>query len=156
MNGDALGDTVPCRILGGGGNREWINVDARAVRCTKGDRRQQKNAAPGSNIEDAWPVAGERLEVTGGAPLFKADECEPRGGMEPRAERLAWVNRDNGIARGGVVFTPRGANNNATDAQDGELGAPTGCPLFGGDRSYEEWSDTAQANATTGERREAL
>ena len=76
--------------------------------------------------------------------------------MQARAERLAWINGDNGVARGGGVFTPRGANNDATNAQDGELGAPAGCPLFGGDRSYEQWSDTAQANATSGERREAL
>ena len=76
--------------------------------------------------------------------------------MQARAECLARINRDNGVARGGGVFAPRGANNNAADAQDRKLGAPTGCPLFGGDRSHEQWPNAAQANATTGERREAL
>jgi hypothetical protein len=63
--------------------------------------------------------------------------------MQACAERLAWINGDNGVARGGGVFSPRGANDNATNAQDGELSAPTSCPLFGGDRSNEQWSDTA-------------
>jgi hypothetical protein len=76
--------------------------------------------------------------------------------MQARAERLAWINRDNGVVRGGGVFTPRGAYNYATNTQDGELSAPTRRPLFGRDRSNEQWSDAAQANATNGERREAL
>ena len=76
--------------------------------------------------------------------------------MQARAECLARINRHHGVARGSGVFAPRGANNDATHAQNRELGAPTRCPLFGGDRSHEQWPNAAQANATTGERREAL
>ena len=76
--------------------------------------------------------------------------------MQARAERLAGVNGHDRVVWGGSVFAPRRANKDATNAQDGELSAPTSCPLFGGDRSNEQWSDTAQANAATGERCEAL
>jgi hypothetical protein len=36
--------------------------------------------------------------------------------VQARAERLAWINRDDGITGGGGVLAPWGANNNATDA----------------------------------------
>jgi hypothetical protein len=76
--------------------------------------------------------------------------------MQARAKRLAWINRDNGIARGGGVLAPRRPNHNAAHAQDGELGAPTRCPLFGGDRSHEQWPNATEANTTTGEGGEAF
>jgi hypothetical protein len=63
--------------------------------------------------------------------------------VQARAERLAWINRDDGIARGGGVLAPWGANHDATDAQDWELGAPTRCPLFGGDRSHQQRPNAA-------------
>jgi hypothetical protein len=76
--------------------------------------------------------------------------------VQARAERLAWINRDDGIARGCGVLTPRRANNDATNAQDGEFGAPARRPLFGGDRSYKEWSNTAQTNTAAREGGEAF
>jgi hypothetical protein len=76
--------------------------------------------------------------------------------VQARAERLAWINRDDGIARGCGVLTPRRANNDATNAQDGEFGAPTRRPLFGGDRSHEQWPNATQANTPAGEGGEAF
>jgi hypothetical protein len=76
--------------------------------------------------------------------------------VQARAERLARINGDNGVARGGGVFAPRGANNDAAHSQNRKFGTPTRCPLFGGDRSHEQWPNAAQANATTGEGGEAL
>jgi hypothetical protein len=40
------------------------------MRCTKGDCRQQKNAAPGSNIEDAWAASRELTESTVSTPFL--------------------------------------------------------------------------------------
>jgi hypothetical protein len=107
------------------------------VRCAKSDRGQQKNAAPGTNVEHAWTTSWELAESTGGAPPLKADQREASRWMQARTERLARVDRDDGVARGCGVLAPWRSNDNATDAQDGELGAPTGCPLFGGDRSHQ-------------------
>lgn len=76
--------------------------------------------------------------------------------MQARAERLAGVNGHDRVIWGGNVFAPGRTNDDPANSEDRKLGAPAGCPLFGGDRSNEQWSDTAQANATTGERREAL
>jgi hypothetical protein len=76
--------------------------------------------------------------------------------MQARADCLSRINRDDGITRSGGVLAPRRANDDAADAQDGELGAPTRCPLFGGDRSHEQWPNATQANAATGEGGEAL
>jgi hypothetical protein len=76
--------------------------------------------------------------------------------VQARAERLARINGDDGVARSGGVFAPRGANNNAAHSQDRKLGAPTRYPLFGGDRSYKEWSNTAQTNTAAREGGEAF
>jgi len=138
LNRDALGDAIPCSILSGGGNGERINVNARPVRCAEGDRGQQKNPTPRSNVEHAWSTSWELGESTGGAPPLKADQRKASGWMQARAERLAWINRDDGIAWGSGVLAPRRANDDATNAQNGELGAPTRCPLFGGDWSHQQ------------------
>ena len=149
LNRHALGNVIACRILGGGGNRERININAGAVRCAKSNRGQQKNSAPRSNIEHTWATRWELAESTGGAPALQADQRKASGWMQARAERLAWINRDDGIAWGGGVLAPWRANHNAAHAQDGELGAPTRCPLFGRDRSHQQWPDTAQANTAS-------
>jgi hypothetical protein len=76
--------------------------------------------------------------------------------MQACAKRLTRINRDDGVARGCGVLAPRRANDDATHAQDRKLGAPARRPLFGGDRSHKEWSDTAQANTTSREGGEAF
>ena len=116
------------------------------MRSAKGNCGEEQDAAPCPNVENPGPVAGERFEVSGGAPPLKAAQCKPCRWMEPGAKCLAGVDRDDRVIWGGGVFAPRGANNNATDAQDGELGAPTGCPLLGGDRSYQQRPNAAQSN----------
>ena len=76
--------------------------------------------------------------------------------MEPGAECLAGINSDDGVPKGGGVLAPWGAHDDATDAQNWKLGTPARRPLFGGDRSHEEWPDAPQAHATTREGGEAF
>jgi hypothetical protein len=76
--------------------------------------------------------------------------------MQACAKRLARINRDDGVARGCGVLAPRRANDDAADAQDGELGAPARRPLFGGDRSHQQRTNAAQANAAAREGGEAF
>ena len=83
-------------------------------------------------------------------------ECEARRWMQSGAERLARINRDHRVVGGGGMFTPRWSHNNAAHAQDRKLGAPARRPLFGGDRSHKEWSNTAQADTTSREGGEAF
>ena len=71
--------------------------------------------------------------------------------MQARAECLAWINCDDGVARCGDVLAPWGAHHDAADTQDRELRAPARRPLFGGDRSHQQRPNAAQANATIGE-----
>jgi hypothetical protein len=113
-------------------------------------------ATPSANVEHSWTARRELAESARRAPLLKADQCKASCWMQARTECLARVDRDDCITRSSDVFAPRGANNNATDTQDGELSAPAGCPLFGGDRSYEQRSNATQANATTREGGEAF
>jgi hypothetical protein len=69
--------------------------------------------------------------------------------MQARTECLAWINRDDGVARGGGVLAPWWSNDDATHAQNWELSTPARRPLFGGDWSYKEWPNAAQANTAT-------
>jgi hypothetical protein len=156
LNGDALGDTVPRSVLGCGGNGERININARPVRCTEGDRSEQENATPRADVEHPWTAPWEFAESAGGAPPLKADQREACCWVEPRAERLAWINRDHRVAGGGDMFAPRRAHHNAAHAQDRKLGAPARRPLFGGDRSHEKWANPAQADTTSREGGEAF
>jgi hypothetical protein len=94
--------------------------------------------------------------LAGGTPPLKADQREACCWVEPCAECLAWINRDHRIAGGGGMFAPRRAHHNAAHAQDRKLGAPARRPLFGGDRSYKEWSNTAQTNTAAREGGEAF
>jgi hypothetical protein len=126
------------------------------VRCTEGDRGEQEDPTPRANVEQPWTAPWQFAESAGGAPPLKADQRESCCWVEPRAERLARINRDHRVAGGGGMFAPRRSHHYAADAQNGELGAPARRPLFGGNRSDKEWADTAQAGTTIREGGEAF
>jgi hypothetical protein len=126
------------------------------MRCAERDGGKEQDAAPGADVKDPGPVVGERGEMPGSAPPFKANQRKSCCWVQSRAKRLARVDRDDRVARGGNVLTPWGAHDDATDTQDREFGAPTRCPLFGGDWSHQQWPNAAQSNTATRKCGEAL
>jgi hypothetical protein len=126
------------------------------VRCAQGNCGEKQDATPSANVEHPWTAPWEFAELAGGTPPLKADQREACCWVEPCAECLAWINRDHRVAGGGDMFAPRRAHHNAAHAQDRKLGAPARRPLFGGDRSYKEWSNTAQTNTAAREGGEAF